>query len=103
MQNQDSEGQLSSEEENLIAQSTSAINSLFGQRYCLKNRLNQSKLIVAHDLDDQSEIEVSLSSLGYKKQQSVSGSRRLRIFQDITQKHAGLENEQDFELYGLEE
>ena len=53
----DSEDQLSSEEENLIAESTSAIESLFGGRKSTGiNRPDWSRLIISEDLDDETDI-----------------------------------------------
>ena len=51
---EDSDGQLSSEEENLIAESTSAINNLFG-RFRMGENSRMSRVILSQDLDDDDE------------------------------------------------
>ena len=51
---EDSDGQLSSEEENLIAESNSAINNLFG-RFRMGENSRMSRVILSQDLDDDDE------------------------------------------------
>lgn len=81
-----SEGGLSSEEENLIAQSTMEIRNFLGNKArpsLLSRFLNVSE---NHSIDSANQDCISDTSGNF-------GGRRLRIFQDVTQRSAGKSNE----------
>ena len=56
--------------------------------------MNQSRLVIQHDLDEEDD--------GVDLTFRYPLGRRLRVFENITQKDYGLQDEQDFEC-SLEE